>query len=95
MFYVNIFLVKKFCYKNEIISDPLGEIRKLYDFLEMDLTPEVETAMTSYLENDPKKKVYGKHIYKKGVYLPTEVLQEEFAYYITEMSKRFKRDLIL
>ena len=80
----------------ETITDPLGEIRKLYDFLEMNLTPEAEAAMVSYLENDPKKKVYGKHVYKKGVHLPRGVLEEEFKYYINEMSKRVKKkDLVL
>ena len=68
----------------------------MYDFLEMNLTPEAEAAMVSYLENDPKKKVYGKHVYKKGVHLPRDVLEEEFKYYINEMSKRVKKkDLVL
>ena len=80
----------------ETLSDPLREIRKLYDFLEMNLTAEVETAMVSYLKNDPKKKIYGKHVYKKGVHLPRDVLEEEFKYYIDEMSKRVnKKDLVL
>ena len=50
--------------------DPLGEVRKMYDSLGLTLTPEAESAMINYLENDPKKKVYGKHKYKKeGVHL--------------------------
>ena len=54
----------------------------------MDLTPEAESAMISYLNNDLKKKVYGKHKYKEGVHLPREVLEEEFKEYIKLMSKR-------
>ena len=54
----------------------------------MDLTPETESSMISYLHNDPKKKVYGKHKYKEGVHLPREVLEKEFKEYISLMSKR-------
>ena len=66
----------------------MGEVRKLYDSLGLTLTPEAESAMISYLNNDPKKKVYGKHKYKQGVHLPQEVLEEEFKEYIELMSKR-------
>ena len=71
-----------------LLIDPLGEVRKLYESLGMNLTPEAESAMISYLNNDPKKKVYGKHKYKQGVHLPREVLEEEFKEYIELMSER-------
>ena len=72
-------------------QDPLGEVRKLYDFLGMNLTPEAESAMISYLKNDPKKKVYGKHVYKKGVHFSRQFIEEEFKEYINLMSKRVNR----
>ena len=39
--------------------DPLGEMRKLYDYFGMTLTPETESAMMHYIYNDPKKTKYG------------------------------------
>ena len=77
------------------VSDSLGEVRKLYDFLGMNLTPEAESAMISYLNNDPKKKVYGKHVYKKGVNLSRQFIEQEFKEYIDLMSKRVHREYIV
>ena len=78
-----------------IFLDPMCEVRKLYDFLGMDLTPQAETAMINYLNNDPKKKVYGKHVYKKGSHFSREFIEREYKEYIDLMSKRFKREDIV
>ena len=67
----------------------------MYDFLGMDLTPQAQSAMISYLKNDPKKKVYGKHIYKKGVHFSRKFIEEEFREYIDLMSKRVDRKEIV
>ena len=81
--------------KITLFSDPLGEINKLYAFLGMDLTPEAQSAMISYLTNDPKKKVYGKHVYKKGVHFSRQFIEEEFKEYIDLMCKRVNREDII
>ena len=73
----------------------MGEVRKLYDFLGMNLTPEAESAMIYYLNNDPKKNVYGNHVYKKGSHFSKEFIEKEFKENIGLMSKRFKREDIL
>ena len=72
------------------MSDPLGEMRRLYDIMDMNLSPKTEAGMAEYLEND-KKKAKAKHVYKDGCHLPREVLEEEFKYYIEAMSKRVKK----
>ena len=61
----------------------------------MTFTSEAEAAMINYLNNDPKKNVYGKHVYKKGSHFSKEFIEREFAEYIDLMSKRFKREDIL
>ena len=73
----------------------MGEIRKLYDFLGMNLTADVEAAMINYLNNDPKKKVYGKHVYKKGSHFSKEFIEKEFKEYIDLMSKIVKHEDII
>ena len=71
-----------------IFADPVGEVRKLYDFLGMDLTPQVESAMMDYINNDTRKKLYGHHVYKKGPPFTKEFIEREFKEYIDLMSKR-------
>ena len=71
-----------------LFADPLTEVRKLYDFLGMNLTPQAEFAMINYLNNDPKKKVYGKHVYKKRSHFSREFIEREFKEYIDLMAKR-------
>ena len=66
----------------------MGEVRKLYDFLGMDLTPQVESAMMDYINNDTRKKLYGHHVYKKGPPFTKEFIEREFKEYIDLMSKR-------
>ena len=73
----------------------MREVRKLYGFLGMNLTPQAEAAMINYLNNDPKKKVYGKHVYKKGSHFSREFIEAEFKEYIDLMSKRFNHEDIV
>ena len=51
--------------------------------------------MINYLNNDPKKKVYGKHVYKKGSHFSKEFIEKEFKEYIDLMSKRVKHEDII
>ncbi len=67
----------------------------MYDATNMTLTPEAEAAMVHYLNNDPKKKVYGKHIYREGVYFDKEFFEENFKEYIDLMSKRIGRENVI
>ena len=76
-------------------TDPLGEVGKLYNFLGVDLTPQAQSAMISYLNNDPKKKVYGKHVYQNDVHFSRQFIEEEFKEYIDLMSKRVRREDII
>ena len=73
----------------------MGEVRKLYDVLGMNLTPQVESAMIDYINNDPRKTVYGKHFYKKGPSFSREFIETEFKEYIELMSKRAKQEDII
>ena len=68
----------------------------MYDFLGMNLTPEAQSVMISYLNNDAKKKRnYGKQVYKKNVHFSRQFIEEEFKDYIDLMSKRVDREDIV
>ena len=73
----------------------MGEVRKLYDCLGMNLTPQVESPMTDFISNDPRKNVYGKHVYKKVNSFSRKFIENEFKEYIELMSKRAKREDII
>ena len=73
----------------------MGEVRKLYDCLGMNLTPKVESTMIDYINNGSRKKVYGKHVYKKGNSFSREFIEKEFKEYIELMSKGAKREDII
>ena len=66
----------------------MTEVKKLYNAFGMNLTPEAELAIHSYLQNDPKISVYGKDVSKKSVSFSKEFIKEEFKEYITLMAKR-------
>ena len=69
-------------------TDPLGEVRKLYDYFGMTLTPDAEDAMRHYLENDPKKTKYGNYTYTLEEFNITEEdLKETFKEYIALMTE--------
>ena len=74
----------------------MGEMRKLYDYFGLKLTPQTEDAWKKYMDNDPKKKKYGKHKYTMEQYNVTkEDLAEEFKEYIQLMSKKYDTKDIL
>jgi hypothetical protein len=45
-----------------LVSDPLKEIRRIYDFLDLSLSPETERQMQSFLDRNPQGK-HGAHRY--------------------------------
>lgn len=70
-------------------SDPLGEVRKLYDFLRMTLTPDTESAFRHYLEDVPKNAKFRGHKYTMEQFdLTKEDLQGEFKEYIDHMIRK-------
>ena len=66
----------------------MGEVRKLYDCLGTNLTPQVESTVIDYINNDPRKNVYWKHVYKKENSFSRDFIENEFKEYIELMSKR-------
>ena len=71
-------------------------MRKMYDYFGMTLTPQTESAMRNYLENDPKKTIYGAHKYTLEEFgLTKEDLRVEFKEYVELMSKRIKIEDII
>ena len=76
--------------------DPLGEIRKMYDYFGMTLTPETESAMVHYMNNDPKKTTYGVHKYTLEEFgISVDEIKEDFKEYIEIMSKTTKLEDII
>ena len=67
----------------------MGEMKKLYSYFGIRLTPQTEEAWTHYLDNDPNKKKQAKHKYTMEEFnITKEELAEEFKEYIERMSKR-------
>ena len=74
----------------------MGETRKLYDHFSLTLTPQAESAMQNYLENDTHKtrKPY-KYSSLEDYGITREDLQSEFSEYIELMKKRTKLEYII
>ena len=76
--------------------DPLGEMRKMYDYFGMTLTLDTELAMEYYMDNDPKKTTYGVHKYTLEQFgLTVDEIKEEFKEYIEIMLKTTKLEDIV
>ena len=52
-------------------EDPLGQIKALYEFFELQLSPDTEQKMQLYLQKRPQHH-FGKHHYKLADYGLTE-----------------------
>ncbi|MDF0545311.1 sulfotransferase [Sphingobium sp. H39-3-25] len=67
----------------ELLSDPIGSMRRLYADLGDDFTPEAEAAMQTWLDDNPQGK-FGKHEYKLDQYgLSVEQLTAGFERYLS------------
>ena len=65
----------------DLVRDPLKEVRKIYDFVELDLDAETQASMQSWLAENPKHK-NGPHRYELADFgLDANVLDERFAAY--------------
>jgi hypothetical protein len=68
---------------SELLSDPIGSMRRLYADLGDDFTPEAEAAMQTWLDENPQGK-FGKHEYKLDQYgLSVEQLKAGFERYLS------------
>jgi hypothetical protein len=70
----------------ELVSTPIETVRRLYAHLGRPLTPEVESRMRTWLQDNQQNK-YGTHRYTLEQFgLSNDVVHERFANYITEFS---------
>jgi hypothetical protein len=68
----------------DTLSDPLGQIRRIYDNFGEEFTPEAEASMQAYLADNQKGK-HGKHAYDLAEYgLSKEGVRERFKSYIED-----------
>lgn len=68
---------------SDLVSDPIGAMRRLYAALGDDFTPEAEAAMQAWLDDNPQGK-FGKHEYKLAQYgLSVEQLAPKFERYLS------------
>jgi len=68
----------------EIVRDPIGAVRKIYQWLGDDFTPEVEGGMRRWLDQNPQRK-WVTHAYNLGEFgLATEDLRPHFAAYLSQ-----------
>lgn len=66
----------------QVVRDPMGEVRKIYEHFGEELTPGAELAMQTYLRDNPQGK-HGKHSYALETYgLTREGVHEAFRDYI-------------
>ena len=73
----------------------MGEVRKLYDFLEMDLTPQVESAMNSCIKNEFKIGSYQKSVLEESEAFSRDSVERDFKEYLNLMSKRVDRNCLI
>jgi len=50
------------CYYKDLVRDPLAEVRRIYDWLGDEWTPESQSAMEGWMRSNPQNK-HGKHEY--------------------------------
>ena len=65
----------------ELVADPMKEIRRIYDFLELSLSPQTERSMQAFLARNPQGK-HGVHRYRLEDFgLDRDSLARDFAPY--------------
>ena len=78
-----------------VVSDPMGAIRKLYDFLNMSLTPQAESAMNSCIKTEFNINSYRKPVYQKNAHFSEQLVKRNFKKYLDLMSKRADRSYLI
>ena len=68
------------CY-GELVADPLAQVRRIYDWVGLDLTSEVELGMRRFLTRNPQHK-HGRHRYRLEDFgLDRETEERQFDHY--------------
>ena len=66
---------------SDLMSNPIQEVTKIYSHFELPFSLEMETAVKSWLTNNPQHK-YGQHKYSAQQFgLEVESIRKEFAFY--------------
>jgi hypothetical protein len=67
----------------DLIRDPIGTVKKLYRVLGDDFSPEAETAMQAWIDDNPQDK-FGRHEYKFAQFgLEKKDVEPLFARYLS------------
>lgn len=66
---------------SDLLDNPVPEVKKIYANFGLSFTPEMETAIQSWLNNNPQHK-HGKHQYSAEEFgLEPKVIRDRFAFY--------------
>ena len=66
---------------SELISNPVQEVKKIYSHFGLQFAPEMESAVKSWLSNNPQNK-YGQHEYSSEQFgLEVKTIRKELAFY--------------
>jgi hypothetical protein len=66
----------------QLLRDPMGTVRQVYDFLELSLEPSVERAIGDWLDSN-RAGAHGKHEYSAEQFgLSTEKIRSDYDFYI-------------
>jgi hypothetical protein len=66
----------------DAVSDPLGQVQRIYDAIGMDFTSDARDAMTGWLAEDSRKKLAAHKYTPEEFGLSKEQIREVFAAYI-------------
>lgn len=76
---------------DDLVADPLGEVRRIYDAAGLELTAEAGQAMTALLAHQKKDK-HGRHVYRTRDFgLSPATIEETFADYRARFAIRRER----
>lgn len=79
----------------QLFSDPIATVKKIYQKFDLDYTPEFEERMITYLQNNKQGK-YGRHKYSLEEYgFDAREIFEEFRTYVDhynyQIPEKFER----
>ncbi|PSO60282.1 MAG: sulfotransferase, partial [Cyanobacteria bacterium QH_7_48_89] len=65
----------------DLVSDPVGTVRRIYDYFDYSLSPELENNLKAWIANHPQHK-YGPHHYTLEQFgLDAEIVNARFSNY--------------
>jgi len=69
-------------YYEQLVTDPTGTVRGIYDNMDIEWSPGIEERMRRYLQKNPKDK-HGKHVYHAEYFgLTDRKIEQSFQEYI-------------